>query len=104
MDESEPGGLIEDVGGVVKEVVSLLTFSEGLRTIHETATCHLGPGLSFLRPCLSMKKVGKHKGIDWTRCVVLHLFPDCMDLVSMQCTVEVALTVKKQKDSFLIFP
>ena len=55
MDVSEPGGLIEDVGDVVKEVVSLLTFSEELRTIHETATCRLGPGLSFLRPCLSMK-------------------------------------------------
>ena len=32
MDVSEHGGLIEDVGGVVKEVVFLLTFSEGLGT------------------------------------------------------------------------
>ena len=36
MDISEPGALIEDVGGVAKEVVSLLTFSEGLGTILET--------------------------------------------------------------------
>ena len=33
MDVSEPTGLIEDVDGVAKEVVSLMTFSEGLGTI-----------------------------------------------------------------------
>ena len=56
-DVSEPGGLIEDVDGVTKEVVSLVTFSEGLGTILETETWELqptffslGPGLSFLRP------------------------------------------------------
>ena len=70
-DVSEPGVLTEDADGVAKEVVSLLTFSEGLGTILETATWELqstffllGPGLSFLRPCLSLKKVGKHKGTD----------------------------------------
>ena len=87
MDLSEPGGLIEDVGVVVK-VVCLLTFSEGLDTVLETAMWKLqstfallGPVLSFLRPCLSLKKVGEHKGTDWTRFAALHLFPDCMDLV-----------------------
>ena len=28
---------------------------------------YLGPGLPFLRPYLSLKKVGKHKGTDWIR-------------------------------------
>ena len=91
MDVSEPGGLTEDVGGVTKEVISLLIFSEGLGTILETAMWELqstffllDPGLSFLRACLSLKKVGKHKGTDWTRFAALHPFPDCMDLVSMQ--------------------
>ena len=109
MDVSEPGGLTEDVDGVAK-VVFILTFSEGLGTILETAMWELqstfislGPGLAFLRPCLLLKKVGKHKGTDWTRLAALHLFPDCMDLVSMQCTVEVLLTVKKQKDPSLVF-
>ena len=53
---SEPGRLEEDVDGAAKEVVSLLTFSEGLGTILETAMWELqstffllGPGLSFLR-------------------------------------------------------
>ena len=71
MDVSEPDGLIEDVGGVAKEVVSLLKFSEGLSTILETAMWKvqltffsLGPELSFLRPCLSLQKVGKHKDTD----------------------------------------
>ena len=90
MDLSEPGGLIEDVGGVEKKLVSLLTFSEGLGTILETAMWELqsiffslGTGLSFLRPCLSLKKVGKHKGTDRTRFAALHQFLDCMGLVSM---------------------
>ena len=89
-DVSEPGGLTEDVDGVAKEVVSLLTFSEGLSTILKTAMWELqstffllGPGLSLLRPCLSLKKVGKHKCTDWTRFTALHPFPDCKDLVSM---------------------
>ena len=93
-DVSEPGGLTEDVDGVAKEVVSLMTFSEGLGTILETAMWKLqstffllGPGLSFLRPCLSLKKVRKHKGTDWSRFAALRPFPDCKDLVSMQCTV-----------------
>ena len=54
MDISDPGGLIEDVGGVAKEVVSLSTFSEGLGTILETgmwklqsALFSLDLGLSF---------------------------------------------------------
>ena len=71
MDLSDPGHLIEDVSGAAKEVVSLLIFSEGWGTILETAMWELqstffslGPGLSFLRPCLSLKKVGKHKGTD----------------------------------------
>ena len=109
-DVSEPGGSIEDVDGVAKEVVSLLTFSEGLGTILETAMWELqstffslGPGLSFLRTCLSLKKVGKREGIDWTRFAALHPFPDCMDLVSMQCTVKVVLTVEKQKYPSLVF-
>ena len=37
MDVSDPGGSIEDMGCVVKEMVSLLKFSEGLRTIPDTA-------------------------------------------------------------------
>ena len=109
-DVSEPGGLIEYVDGVAKEVVSLLTFSEGLGTILETAMWELqstffslGPGLPFLRPYLSLKKVGKHKGTDWIRFAALRPSPDCMDLVSMQCTVEVVLTVEKQKDPPLFF-
>ena len=67
-DISEPGRLIEEVHGVAKEVVTLLTFSEGLVTVAETAMWELqstffslGPGLSFLKPCLSLKNVGKHK-------------------------------------------
>ena len=110
MHASEPGGLIEDLGGVVKEVVSLLRFSDGLGTILETTMRELestffsiAPGLFFLRPCLSLKKVRKHKGTDWTRFAALHPFPDCMDLVSMQYTVEVVLTVKKQKHPSLVF-
>ena len=58
-DVSKPGGLIEDVDGVAKKVVSLLTFSEGLGTRLETFKCELqstffllGTGLSFLRPFL----------------------------------------------------
>ena len=109
-DVSEPGALTEDVDGVAKEVVSLLTFSEGLGTILETVMLELqsiffllGAGLSFLRPCLSLKKVGKHNGTDWTRFAALHPFPDCKDLVSMQCTVEIVLTVEKQKDPSLVF-
>ena len=109
-DVSEPGGLIEYVDGVAKEVVSLLTFSEGLGTILETAMWELqsaffslGPGLPFLRLYLSLKKVGKHKGTDWIRFAALRSFTDCMDLVSMQCTVEVVLTVERQKDPPLFF-
>ena len=41
MDVSDPGGSIEDVGDVVKEVISLLTFSEGLDAILETAMWEL---------------------------------------------------------------
>ena len=70
-DGSDLGGLIKHVDGVAKEVVSLLTFLEGLGTILETTMWELqsiffslGPGLSFLRACLSLKKVGKHKGTD----------------------------------------
>ena len=81
MDVSEPGGLIEDLGGVAKEVVYLLTFSEGLVTILETTMWKLesiffslAPRLFFLRHCLSLKKVGKHKGTDWTRFAVLLRF------------------------------
>ena len=37
MDVPEPGGLIEDIGIVAKEVVSLLAFLEMLGTILETA-------------------------------------------------------------------
>ena len=109
-DVSKPGGLIEDVDGVAKKVVSLLAFSEGLGARLETFMCELqsaffflGTGLSFLRPCLSLKKVGKHKGTDWTRFDALHTFPNCMDQVSMQCTVEVVLTTEKQKDPSLAF-
>ena len=96
--------------GVAKEAVSLLTFSEALGTILDTAMLELqstffslGPGLSFSRPCLSLKNVGKHKGTDWTRFAALHPFPDCMDLVSMQGTVELVQTDEKQKDPFLVF-
>ena len=91
-------------------MVSLVTFLEGFGTVFETAMWEqqstffsLGPGLSFLRPCLSLKKFEKHKGTDWTRFAALHPFPDCMDLVSMQCTMEVALTVEKIKGPFLVF-
>ena len=107
MDVSEPGGLIEDVGGVAKENVSVLTFSEKLGTVPETAIWELQStffllrlGISFLRPSLSFKKLRKHKGTDKTRSAAL---PDSMDLVSMQCTVEVAPTVEKQKNSSLVF-
>ena len=110
MNVSESGGLIEDVGGVAKENVSVLTFSEKLGTVPETAIWELqstffllGLGISFLRPSLSFKKLRKHKGTDRTRSAALHPFPDSMDLVSMQCTVEVAPTVEKQKNSSLVF-
>ena len=110
MDVSEPVGLTEDVDGVAKEAVSLLKFSEGLRIMLETAMWELqsalfllGPGLSFLRPRLSLKKVGKHKGTDWTRFAALHPFSECKDLVSMQCIVEVVLTAEKKKDPSLGF-
>ena len=49
MDVSEPAGLIEDVDGVAKEVVSLITFSEGLGTILGTVMWELQ---------------SKHKGTD----------------------------------------
>ena len=49
MDVSEPAGLIEDVDGVAKEVVSVLTFSEGLGTILGTVMWELQ---------------SKHKGTD----------------------------------------
>ena len=98
------------MGGVVKEVTSLLTFSKGLGTINETARWQpqsasslLGPLLSFLKTCLLLKILGKHKGTDWAKFVALHPFPDCMDPFSMQCTMEVELTVGKQKDPFLVF-
>ena len=110
MDVSKPGGFIEDVGVVTKEVVSLLTFSEVLSTILDTAMWELQSTLSslvselsVLRHCLSLKKVGKHKGTYWTRFAALHPFHSYMDLVSMQCTVEVVLAVDKQKDPFLVF-
>ena len=64
---------------------------------------YIDPGLSFLKPCLSLKKVGKHKGTNWTRSATLHLFPYCKDLVFMQLTVEVDLIVRKQKDPVLVF-
>ena len=103
MDVSEPGGLIEDVDGVAKEVVSLFKgWVPYLRLPCGSYNQH-SFGLSFLRPCLSLKKVGSHKGTDWTRFAALYPFPDCMDLVSMQCTVEVVLTVEKQKDPSLVF-
>ena len=41
MDVSEPAGLIEDVDGVANEVVSLMTFSEGLGTILGTVMWEL---------------------------------------------------------------
>ena len=47
--------------------------------------------------------MGKHEGTELTRFAGLYSFPDCMDLVSMQCSVEVVLTVKKQKDPSLVF-
>ena len=37
MDVSDPGGSTEDMGGVIKKMLSLLKFSEGLGTIPETA-------------------------------------------------------------------
>ena len=84
--------------------------SLGLGTILETAMWELqstffslGLELSFLRPCLSLKNVRNHKGTDWTRFAALHVFPDCMNLVSMECTKEVVQTVKKQTDPFLVF-
>ena len=93
---------------MAKEVVSLLPFSEGLGTIFEAAMWELqstfislGAGLSFLRPCLSLKKVGKHKGR--TRFAALHPFPDCMGLVYVQCIVELVLAAEKQKDPSLVF-
>ena len=105
-DIPEPDGLIV----VVWQKISILTFSEGSLTILGTALWELqstffllGLGISFLRPCLSLKKVGKHKGTDWTRFSALQRFPDCIDLVSMQCTMEVALTVEEQKDKSLVF-
>ena len=64
---------------------------------------YIDPGLSFLKPCLSLKKVGKHKGTNWTRSATLHLFPYCKDLVFMQLTAEVELIVRKQKDPVLVF-
>ena len=38
-DVSEPGRLTEDVDSVAKEVVSLLTFSEGLGTTYLRLPC-----------------------------------------------------------------
>ena len=69
----EPGGLIEDMGIVAKEVVSLLAFLEMLGTILETAIWELqstffslGPRLCFLRTSLLLKKVEKNICTDWT--------------------------------------
>ena len=68
MDKSDPGSSIEHVGDLVKDVVFLQAFSEGLNTIPETAVWEAqstffvpSPELSFLKFCLSFKRVGKHK-------------------------------------------
>lgn len=73
MDVPEPAGLIDDMGIVAKEVISLLAFSKMLGTILETAIWEvqskffsLGPGLSFLRTSLLLKKVEKNVRTDWT--------------------------------------
>lgn len=59
------------MGGVVKEVVSLLTLSEMLGTVpgtvmweSQTAFFLLGHDISFLKAYLSLKKVRKHKDTD----------------------------------------
>ena len=63
MDVSNPGGSTEDVGGVVKEMVSLLTLSEDLGTIFETAVWEpqstyflLGPELSLIKAYYHSKR------------------------------------------------
>ena len=71
MKASDHGGSTEDAGGVVKEVVSLLTLSEMLGTVPETVMWEsqpafflLGHDISFLKPYLPLKKVRKHKDTD----------------------------------------
>ena len=56
----------------------------------------------LFKTLIIIEKGGKHKGTDWTRFAALHMFPDCMDLVSMHRTVEVVLTVEKQKGLSLV--
>ena len=63
---------------------------------------NIDPGLCFLKVWLSLKKVGKHKGTNWTRSATLHLFPYCKDLVFVQLTAEVELIVWKQKYPILV--
>ena len=83
MDASEPGGLIEDVGGVAKEMISLLTFSEGLGAILETAMWELQSALFSLGKRWESIKI--LIGPDLMHCI--RSLTDCMDLVSMQCTM-----------------
>ena len=58
-----------------------MTFSEGFGTTYKVATRELqlkffvlGSDLALLKSCLSLKKVGNHKGTDWTNFVALHPF------------------------------
>ena len=79
MDVSDPGGSVEDVACVVKEVVSLLTLSKGFGAILETSmwglqsTFFFSLELPFLKPFLPLKKVEKDKGTDWARFTTLHI-------------------------------
>ena len=89
---------IEDVGGVVKWVSSLLTFPEGLGTILETTnTLFTWSWAIFLKILFIIEKIGEHKGADWTKLIALHPWFDCMDPLSMEWPVEVKLTVKSKK-------
>ena len=90
-------------------MVSLLTLSEMLGTVPETVMWEsqtafflLGHDISFLKAYFSLKKVRKHKDTDWSKFFAMHQFSHSMNPVSMQYTVEVELTVKKQNDLFMV--
>ena len=61
------------------------------------------PQLSFMKPFLSLIKVRKHEGTDWTKFLALHPFTDCMYSFCVIYCGSWKLTFGKQKDPFLVF-
>ena len=54
-----------------------------------------GPNLSFLKPYLPLKMVGKHHCTDWTKFISLCQLSACMNLIFQERTVKAGLSVEK---------